>query len=92
MKALELPDSRHLRAVRWEIYAAAKKREAASIIAAAILQMDPDVMARWVHRSCGLFSPRPRSEWPQTLRIVSGNRRDSRRRMAAAAGDRDLGL
>src|ERR1035437_3751308 len=40
--------------VRWEIYAAAKKWEAALDIAAAIAQLDPDDPLGWVHRSYAL--------------------------------------
>ncbi len=40
--------------VRWEIYAAAKKWEAALDIAAAIIKLDPDDPLGWVHRSCSL--------------------------------------
>jgi predicted Zn-dependent protease len=37
--------------VRWEIYAAAKKWEAALDIAAALIQLDPESPLGWVHRS-----------------------------------------
>jgi hypothetical protein len=45
--------------VRWEIYAAAKKWEAALDIAAAIVQLDPDDPLGWVHRSYALHELKP---------------------------------
>ena len=42
------PDVLHL---RWEIYAAAKKWEAALDIATALIQLDPDNPLSWIHRS-----------------------------------------
>ena len=50
----------HLRAhpdvlkVRWEIYAAAKKWEAALDIAAALIQLEPEEPLGWLHRSYAL--------------------------------------
>ena len=41
-------------AVRWEIYAAAKKWEAALDIAAALIQLDPEDPLGWIHRSYAL--------------------------------------
>ena len=41
-------------AVRWEIYAAAKKWETALDIAAALIQLDPEDPLGWVYRSYAL--------------------------------------
>ena len=41
----------HILKVRWGIYAAAKKWEAALFIAAALVKMDPDDPIGWIHQS-----------------------------------------
>jgi len=57
--------------VRWEIYAAAKKWEAAVDIAAAIVQLDPDDPLGWVHRSYALHELKRTAEARDNLlRVV----------------------
>jgi predicted Zn-dependent protease len=57
--------------VRWEIYAAAKKWEAAIDSAAAIVQLDPDDPFGWVHRSYALHELKRTAEaCDNLLRIV----------------------
>jgi len=57
--------------VRWEIYAAAKKWEAALDIAAAIVQLDPEDPRGWVHRSYALHELKRTAEARENLlRVV----------------------
>jgi predicted Zn-dependent protease len=57
--------------VRWEIYAAAKKWEAALDIAAALIQSDPDAPLGWVNRSYALHElKRPTEARDNLLRVV----------------------
>jgi tetratricopeptide (TPR) repeat protein len=57
--------------VRWEIYAAAKKWEAAIDIAAAIVQLDPDDLAGWIHWSYALHELKRTAEARDNLlRVV----------------------
>jgi tetratricopeptide (TPR) repeat protein len=57
--------------VRWEIYAAAKKWEAAVDIAAAIVQLDTDDPLGWVHRSYALHELKRTAEARENLlRVV----------------------
>lgn len=44
----------HVLALRWEIYAAARKWEAALGIATAMIEMEPEDSMGWVHRSYAL--------------------------------------
>jgi tetratricopeptide (TPR) repeat protein len=58
-------------AVRWEIYAAAKKWEATLDIAAALIQLDPDDPLGWVHRSYALHELKRTAEArDDLLRVV----------------------
>ena len=58
--------------VRWEIYAAAKKWEAAIDIAAAIVQLDPDDLAGWIHWSYALHELKRTAEARDNLmRVVN---------------------
>jgi tetratricopeptide (TPR) repeat protein len=57
--------------VRWEIYAAAKKWEAALDIAAAIAQLDPDDPLGWVHRSYALHELKRTAEARDNLLRVA---------------------
>jgi predicted Zn-dependent protease len=58
-------------AVRWEIYAAAKKWEAAVDIAAALIQLDPEDPVGWVHRSYALHELKRTTEARDNLlRVV----------------------
>ena len=57
--------------VRWEIYAAAKKWEAAVDIAAALIQLDPEDPLGWVHRSYALHELKRTAEARDNLlRVV----------------------
>jgi tetratricopeptide (TPR) repeat protein len=57
--------------VRWEIYAAAKKWEAALDIAAALIQLDPEDPLGWVHRSYALHELKRTAEARDNLlRVV----------------------
>jgi tetratricopeptide (TPR) repeat protein len=57
--------------VRWEIYAAAKKWEAAIDIAAALIQLDPEDPLGWVHRSYALHELKRTAEARDNLlRVV----------------------
>ena len=57
--------------VRWEIYAAAKKWEAALDIAAAIVQLAPEDQLGWVHRSYALHELKRSAEARDNLlRVV----------------------
>ena len=58
--------------VRWEIYAAAKKWEAAIDIAAAIVQLDPDDLAGWIHWSYALHELKRTAEARDNLLRVVG--------------------
>jgi tetratricopeptide (TPR) repeat protein len=58
-------------AVRWEIYAAAKKWEATLEIAAALILLDPDDPLGWVHRSYALHELKRTAEARDNLlRVV----------------------
>jgi predicted Zn-dependent protease len=57
--------------VRWEIYAVAKKWEAALDIAAAIVQLDPDDPLGWVHRSYALHELKRTAEARDNLLRVA---------------------
>jgi tetratricopeptide (TPR) repeat protein len=58
-------------AVRWEIYAAAKKWEATLDIAAALIQLDPDDPLGWAHRSYALHELKHTAEARDNLlRVV----------------------
>jgi len=58
-------------AVRWEIYAAAKKWKATLDIAAALIQLDPDDPLGWVHRSYALHELKHTAEARDNLlRVV----------------------
>ena len=59
--------------VRWEIYAAAKKWEAALDIAAALIQLDPEDPMGWVHRSYALHELKRTTEARDNLLRVSDN-------------------
>jgi tetratricopeptide (TPR) repeat protein len=57
--------------VRWEVYAAAKKWEAALDIAAALIQLDPDGPLGWVNRSYALHELKRTAEARDNLlRVV----------------------
>ena len=57
--------------VRWEIYAAAKKWEAALDIAAALIQLDPESPLGWVNRSYALHELKRTAEARDNLlRVV----------------------
>jgi predicted Zn-dependent protease len=57
--------------VRWEIYAAAKKWEAAIDIAATVVQLDPDDPLGWVHWSYALHELKRTAEASDNLlRVV----------------------
>lgn len=57
--------------MRWEIYAAGKKWEAALDVAAALIQLDPGEPLGWVHRSCALHELKRTAEARDNLiRIV----------------------
>lgn len=60
-------------AVRWEIYAVAKKWEAALDIAAAIIQLDPDDPLGWIHRSYALHELKRTKEARDNLLRVPEN-------------------
>jgi tetratricopeptide (TPR) repeat protein len=56
--------------VRWEIYAAAKRWEAAMEIAAALIQLDPEGPLGWLHRSYGLHELKRTAEAHDNLLCV----------------------
>lgn len=56
--------------IRWQIYAAAKKWEAALDIAAALIQLDPDEPLGWVHRSYALHELKRTTEARDNLLCV----------------------
>jgi tetratricopeptide (TPR) repeat protein len=57
--------------VRWEVYAAVKKWEAALDIAAAVIQLDPDGPLGWVYRSYALHELKRTAEARDNLlRVV----------------------
>ena len=59
--------------VRWEIYAVAKKWEAALDIAAALIQLDPDDPLGWIHRSYALHELKRTTEARDNLLRVADN-------------------
>ena len=57
--------------LRWEIYAAAKKWERALDIAAALIQLEPEELLGWVHRSYALHELKRTAEARDNLlRVV----------------------
>ena len=57
--------------VRWEVYAAAKKWDAALDIAAALIQLEPENALGWVHRSYALHELKRTAEARDNLlRVV----------------------